>query len=611
MSIDTKTEAKVDATPEKSDKKDAGVKLKMIENLKHLFASLVKSNKKYSDASPVLRELKDEFGQGIPIGDQKDVSEFHLKFIECLEVEVKSSKVEEEQKASEESKEEAKGEKPAEEPDFNRNHSTLDPTGQADMNVDGPGAPGKIKDLLISHLDNNQDAVMDIDEERIDTTKPTDKETEIINQIEELFTGKIEQIILFEDEDVKHENTSKDEFKFLYLHPKDKDLYSAWETTFQTVIEGYKPEDKVYDTAIKQRWITKLPKVLFFLVTRVYYDKEKKSMVKDNEPFDFEEVIYPDRYLLQNRDVSDQLRNQVNKLRVKTVKLQEHIDKFKNYNEKKHNIGAILHSTAHLLQSSNEGMQSEDSTEGVSLYSPSGLLQSVADSPDQETISKMIEFLTNLQTKSIEQVKHMEEQLSELQSEIKNFYKSVDKTAYHLHSIMIHDGNHESGHYYTFIKDHSKDLFRRYNDISVIEVDRQRVFEESKGGMGTINAYCLVYVNDEIHKTCAQKDLHNYSLQSWEAKETDIYNQMIPPNIADKIYQDNDSLVLTIREAECMEMVKEIGSLYDKRYAQIKAFLDEHKPNLKYSSPITQFFEIQKGHKLSNENIAKWFLLDL
>ena len=97
----------------------------MIRNLKYLFGTLVKSSKKYSDASPVLNELKDEDGRDISIGEQNDVSEFHLKFVSWLEKEIKS-KYETEKKKVEQQPEENKKQNEPEQPGFSRNQSSLD-----------------------------------------------------------------------------------------------------------------------------------------------------------------------------------------------------------------------------------------------------------------------------------------------------------------------------------------------------------------------------------------------------------------------------------------------------------------------------------------------------
>lgn len=42
---------------------------------------------------------------------------------------------------------------------------------------------------------------------------------------------------------------------------------------------------------------------------------------------------------------------------------------------------------------------------------------------------------------------------------------------YYLHGICIHDGTAESGHYYSYIKDHNQGVWRQYNDHRVSQVE--------------------------------------------------------------------------------------------------------------------------------------------
>jgi ubiquitin carboxyl-terminal hydrolase 25/28 len=53
------------------------------------------------------------------------------------------------------------------------------------------------------------------------------------------------------------------------------------------------------------------------------------------------------------------------------------------------------------------------------------------------------------------QCKEMETKVEALQNQIKVAYGTSDmqKMPYHLHSICVHDGNANSGHYYTLIYD--------------------------------------------------------------------------------------------------------------------------------------------------------------
>jgi ubiquitin carboxyl-terminal hydrolase 25/28 len=58
----------------------------------------------------------------------------------------------------------------------------------------------------------------------------------------------------------------------------------------------------------------------------------------------------------------------------------------------------------------------------------------------------------------------------------------MSKYKYHLHSICVHDGNANSGHYYSFIFDRFQNKWRKFNDIRVTEVTEEEVFKDSQGG---------------------------------------------------------------------------------------------------------------------------------
>jgi len=57
----------------------------MVNNLSKLICQLILSNRKYVDPTQVLKTLVDDFGNRILIGEQKDIGEFWLNFIERIE----------------------------------------------------------------------------------------------------------------------------------------------------------------------------------------------------------------------------------------------------------------------------------------------------------------------------------------------------------------------------------------------------------------------------------------------------------------------------------------------------------------------------------------------
>ena len=57
----------------------------MAENLSSLFSQMILVNKKYVDPTNVLKSLTDDFGNPVIVGEQRDLGEFNLNFLERLE----------------------------------------------------------------------------------------------------------------------------------------------------------------------------------------------------------------------------------------------------------------------------------------------------------------------------------------------------------------------------------------------------------------------------------------------------------------------------------------------------------------------------------------------
>jgi ubiquitin carboxyl-terminal hydrolase 25 len=54
---------------------------KLVIETKKLFATMLLSDKKYTDPSKVLQAIVDEYGNPISIGEQKDIGEFNSTFL--------------------------------------------------------------------------------------------------------------------------------------------------------------------------------------------------------------------------------------------------------------------------------------------------------------------------------------------------------------------------------------------------------------------------------------------------------------------------------------------------------------------------------------------------
>ncbi|CAI2374796.1 unnamed protein product [Moneuplotes crassus] len=138
--------------------------------------------------------------------------------------------------------------------------------------------------------------------------KPDNKTITEINQslaaakrrLQSLFYGKCEYSISYTHKNKPCNKKVSEKFASISLLPKYGDLYSAWDATFDEVITN-SSSSRTNEQVIAQKKyvITKLPKVLVFTINRADID-EDGDQYKNNCRFDFDDVIYPGRYLRKN-----------------------------------------------------------------------------------------------------------------------------------------------------------------------------------------------------------------------------------------------------------------------------------------------------------------------
>lgn len=75
-----------------------------------------------------------------------------------------------------------------------------------------------------------------------------------------------------------------------------------------------------------------------------------------------------------------------------------------------------------------------------------------------------------------------------------NFNDST-KLAYRLYAVFMHQGSVEFGHYYIYIYDFKKDIWRKYNDNDIAEVKDTAEIFRNPNRMNPPTPYFLVYVN--------------------------------------------------------------------------------------------------------------------
>ena len=108
---------------------------------------------------------------------------------------------------------------------------------------------------------------------------------------------------------------------------------------------------------------------------------------------------------------------------------------------------------------------------------------------------------------------------------------------YKLHAILVHEGQANGGHYWSYIFDSSKKVWRKFNDVTVTETTWDEVHRESIGGYRNTSAYCLVYVD------AGRSDLF----------ELDAMEEEIPRNIQAYVDSDNELFRKEIEDWEAKQ----------------------------------------------------------
>lgn len=94
-------------------------------------------------------------------------------------------------------------------------------------------------------------------------------------------------------------------------------------------------------------------------------------------------------------------------------------------------------------------------------------------------------------------VRELQENIGSLEDSINQMYsdEAMTKFPYNLHAVLVHEGQAASGHYWAYIHDHCRDQWLKFNDITVSEASWEELEKESVGGYHNASAYCLMYVD--------------------------------------------------------------------------------------------------------------------
>ena len=255
----------------------------------------------------------------------------------------------------------------------------------------------------------------------------------------------------------------------------------------------YAAIDTEYDLSVRDNdssafvSISKLPPIFSINLDRVIWDTQAKRATKLNNHVQVPETIFLDRYL-DSPPGSELMDRRLQTWRIK-AELSTLNDRRKALEVKEANTDNLphLYDTAKQVLEHLQALPSDEDRWGPPLEI----------SPD--LINKLGVIADDLKS----ELDGIKSRIADLEQQIKEAFVDMRKHPYRLHAAFFHRGGASGGHYWVYIYDHQKEVWRNYNDDRVnVVANLNEIFgkpETNAYGYATpANPYFLVYVREDL-----------------------------------------------------------------------------------------------------------------
>lgn len=269
----------------------------------------------------------------------------------------------------------------------------------------------------------------------------------------------------------------------------------------------YEAIDVVYDeqtveventTCQQYASISKLPPILQITIQRTDFDPIRKTSFKNRSPVNFPETLYLDRYVDTEDPDSTVMRR-----RRETWKWKSQL--------------RVLEARQAALINAKDEINVADALIAVKAYMTELEAEEIEDIEIPSSLTESLEQRISELTSELESIST---QITALKRSLEGQFMDLHEHEYKLHSVFIHRGEAGGGHYWVYIYDFERDIWREYNDEHVSEIrDTRRIFEKNGSAGGT--PYYLVYVQtgkmkDLVDVVC--RDVQEVPVESWPAQ---------------------------------------------------------------------------------------------
>ncbi|KAE8394184.1 hypothetical protein BDV23DRAFT_148047 [Aspergillus alliaceus] len=298
---------------------------------------------------------------------------------------------------------------------------------------------------------------------------------EQLDQVKDLFYGRAKSYIQT-GEGVRSKEEWWCDIK-IDVASGSRDIYAAIDGAFD--VQKVSVENSV---AEQFSAISKLPPVLQVQVQRVQFDPVKKRSFKSTHHLELKETIYLDRYMdTQQPDILNRRRqcwewkNTLRTLEARRAELQRQRE------ADGLDIPSLFDSAREVLEDLNS-MKDDPET-----------------APDAVPVkSELIPELNQLSQIARAELTYIDQEIKDIQTMISSQFADYKHLAYRLYAVFVHHGSVEFGHYYIYIFDFERNVWRKYNDNYVTEVhDLDEIFM-NQNRQNPPTPYFLVYVNDTL-----------------------------------------------------------------------------------------------------------------
>lgn len=432
-------------------------------------------------------------------------------------------------------------------------------------------------------LDWLEDAFQMKAEEETDEEKPK-------NPMVELFYGRFLAVGVLEGK--KFENTEM--FGQYPLQVNGfKDLHECLEAAMiEGEIESLHSENS--GKSGQEHWFTELPPVLTFELSRFEFNQALGRPEKIHNKLEFPQVLYLDRYMHRNREITRIKREEIKRLKDYLTVLQQRLERYLSYGSgpKRFPLVDVLQYALEFASSKpvcTSPLEDIDASSPSSGPIPSQALPSTTEQqgapsselpstspasigamssrlvihkpftqsripPDlpmhpaprhitEEELSVLESCLHRWRTEIENDTRDLQESISRIHRTIELMYsdKSMIQVPYRLHAVLVHEGQANAGHYWAYIFDHHENRWMKYNDIAVTKSSWEELVRDSFGGYRNASAYCLMYINDKA-QFLIQEEFNKETGQALVGIET------LPPDLRDFVEEDNQRFEKELEE---------------------------------------------------------------